>query len=96
MLSLQNYGSSSETDSDTENVDKTLEPHNAHLKPIDPSNSVASTLAIQAAPEVVAIVSIPFDLRQFQSKINANNKLNLNLSRAPVLWRVQSTLPPKN
>lgn len=57
MLSLQNYGSSSETDSDTENADVPQELF-AHLKPIDPNNSLGSSLAIQAAPEVVPIVSI--------------------------------------
>lgn len=77
MLSLQNYGSSSETDSDTENSEpsesdssssvtkadekstKTLSPVvPAHLQPIvDPAMSLAKSLAVVAAPEVVAAVS---------------------------------------
>lgn len=50
MQCLQNYGSSS--DSDSESGDKF-----AHLKPIDASTSVAKTLSIVAAPEVVPMVS---------------------------------------
>lgn len=48
MLGLQNYGSSSETDSEQENMV-------AHLKPIDKTNSVANTIAINANPIVVPI-----------------------------------------
>lgn len=50
MQCLQNYGSSS--DSDSENDDKF-----SHLKPIDASISVAKTLAVVAAPDVVPMVS---------------------------------------
>ncbi|CAO1340577.1 unnamed protein product [Diamesa serratosioi] len=48
MLGLQNYGSSSETDSEQENMV-------AHLKPIDKTNSVANKIAINANPIVVPI-----------------------------------------
>lgn len=51
MNNLQDYASSS--DSETENSDKF-----AHLKPIDEKSSVAKTLSVVAAPDVVPIVSI--------------------------------------
>lgn len=50
MDGIQNYGSSS--DSEPESADKC-----AHLKPVDPANSVAKTLAVVAAPDVVPLVS---------------------------------------
>lgn len=50
MQCLQNYGTSSESDSDSE--DKF-----SHLKPIDASSSVAKTLSVVAAPDVVPMVS---------------------------------------
>lgn len=53
MLQLQNYGSSSETESDTEiNADLT-----SHLKPVDKKFSVGKSLEICAAPIVVPMVS---------------------------------------
>lgn len=60
MNSLQNYGSSSETetdsDSEMEASDKNTESA-LHLKPVDPSVSIAKTLAVVAAPEVIPLVS---------------------------------------
>lgn len=50
MESLLNYGSSS--DSEPESGDNI-----AHLKPIDTTNSVAKTLSVVAAPDVVPMVS---------------------------------------
>lgn len=50
MQCLQNYGSSS--DSESESGDKY-----SHLKPIDASTSVAKTLSVVAAPDVVPMVS---------------------------------------
>lgn len=50
MQCLQNYGTSS--DSDSESDDKF-----SHLKPIDASTSVAKTLSVVAAPDVVPMVS---------------------------------------
>lgn len=58
MNSLQNYGSSSETetDSDSESMEKQSELA-LHLKPIDPTVSIAKTLAVVAAPDVIPVVS---------------------------------------
>lgn len=53
MDTLQNYGSSSGSDSDADNEDNT-----AHLKPVDSSISVAKSLMVVAAPDVVPMVSI--------------------------------------
>lgn len=55
MDSLLNYGSGSESSSasESDNEDKT-----AHLKPIDPTMSVAKSLAVVAAPDVVPLVSV--------------------------------------
>lgn len=50
MESLLNYGSSSE--SEPESGDKL-----AHLKPIDKTNSVAKSLSVVAAPDVIPMVS---------------------------------------
>lgn len=52
MLSLQNYASSSDTESDTE------QKNDLHLQPIDKSMSVMKTLEICAAPIVIPVVSI--------------------------------------
>ncbi|XP_053603859.1 pre-mRNA-processing factor 17 [Plodia interpunctella] len=55
MLNIQNYGSSSEDESDTN--PKTREHSNetllTHLKPVDPSLSVAKSMQICAAPVVM-------------------------------------------
>jgi hypothetical protein len=56
MLQLQNYANSSSEASSTESENENDEK-NAHLKPIDPSFSVAKSLQICAAPVVVPIVS---------------------------------------
>lgn len=60
MNSLQNYGSSSETetdsDSETETTEKKTELVALHLKPVDPSVSIAKTLAVVAAPDVIPLV----------------------------------------
>ena len=79
MLSLMNYGSSSETDSDTENADKPTDSENNEeeppstaavviipQKPIESASGTfkVSSMAIQAAPEVVPSVSILFLLKQ--------------------------------
>jgi len=53
MLHIQNYISSSETESDTENNDEMT----SHLKPIDKELSVGKCLDICAAPIVVPVVS---------------------------------------
>lgn len=55
MQCIQSYGSSSSSTSDSEsdNGEST-----AHLRPIgDPTNSVAKTLSIVAAPNVIPMVS---------------------------------------
>lgn len=58
MLSLQNYGSSSETDSDPESTDKT-KVEASHLEPLAAAITISSKiLAIQAAPDVVPTVII--------------------------------------
>lgn len=67
MLGLQSYCSSSENDSDSEDKTKDL-----HLKPIDPAESVSKTICVQAAPEVVPIVRILWQLRLF---VNNNSYL---------------------
>ena len=67
MLSLQNYGSSSSSDEEsTEEGPSTSAAANRkedlpdHLKPLstDPSFSIASRLAVVAAPDVMVNVSI--------------------------------------
>lgn len=58
MQCIQSYGnsSSSSSDSDSDNGEST-----AHLRPIDDTtNSVAKTLSIVAAPNVIPMVSNPF------------------------------------
>lgn len=52
MQCIQNYGSSS-SDSETEPAETT-----AHLRPIDTSHSVAKTVMVVAAPDVVPMVTI--------------------------------------
>lgn len=59
MESLLNYASSSGSESETDNEDKT-----AHLKPVDPSLSVAKSLAVIAAPDVVPMVSTNFTFQE--------------------------------
>lgn len=54
MESLANYASSSSGSSDLETDN---EENTAHLKPVDPSLSVAKSLAVIAAPDVVPMVS---------------------------------------
>ncbi len=54
MLNLQNYGSSSESESENEKI----EALTSHLKPIDKTLSIAKSLAIEAAPIVVPVVNI--------------------------------------
>lgn len=56
MLSIQNYGSSSEDDDDNESEGTKVETNEkllTHLKPIDPSLSVAKSMQIVAAPVVM-------------------------------------------
>lgn len=67
MDSLQNYGGSSSSsgsgsESETENEENT-----AHLKPVDPSLSVAKSLAVVAAPDVVPMVKFFSKLLTFIS-----------------------------
>lgn len=61
MLNLQNYGSSSE-DEDDNDIETRKQNSNegllTHLKPVDPSLSVAKTIQICSAPVVVPTVSI--------------------------------------
>lgn len=52
MLNLQNYGSSSESDSESEKNEELP----SHLKPIDKTLSIATSMAIEAAPIVVPVV----------------------------------------
>lgn len=56
MLNIQSYGNGS-SDSESDNGEST-----AHLRPIDTKNSVANTLTIVAAPDVVPLVSISMRL----------------------------------
>lgn len=59
MNSLQNYGSSSETETDSDSETETTEKKSElalHLKPVDPSVSIAKTLAVVAAPDVIPLV----------------------------------------
>lgn len=51
MLSLQNYASSSDTESDNE------QKNDLHLQPIDKGLSVMKSLEICAAPIVIPVVS---------------------------------------
>lgn len=59
MLNIQNYGSSSEDDDDTESG---IEKQNSnetlltHFKPVDPNLSVAKKMEISAAPVIVPTV----------------------------------------
>lgn len=57
MLGIQNYGSSSDSEVDETTEEVTSDSHNtdavAHLKPVDPALSIAKSLAVCAAPEVV-------------------------------------------
>lgn len=61
MQCIQDYGgsstSSSSDGSDTE--PETTAENTAHLRPIDTSHSVAKTLTIMAAPDVVPMVILP-------------------------------------
>lgn len=68
MLGLQEYGSSS--DSDLEDSDKLI-----HLKPVDISSSVAKTLSVVAAPDVVPMVS--FICFLFKAKLISIKHLTL-------------------
>lgn len=61
MLGLQSYGSSSEGESDNEQSqgkEKEKQPDQelpAHLQPVDKTNSLSKSLAVCAAPDVVAM-----------------------------------------
>lgn len=60
MLNIQNYGSSSEDDGD--NDTESIKQHSnesllTHLKPVDPSLSLAKSMQICAAPVVMPTVS---------------------------------------
>lgn len=58
MQCIQNYGGSSSgsgSDSEPETAENT-----AHLRPIDTSHSVAKTLTVMAAPDVVPMVILFF------------------------------------
>lgn len=61
MLNIQNYGSSSEDEGDTET--ETTQQHSnegllTHLKPVDPGLSLAKKMQICAAPLVMPTVSV--------------------------------------
>lgn len=57
MLNIKKYGSSSEDESDdTETNQFSNEALLTHLKPVDPSLSVAKTMQVCAAPAVVPTV----------------------------------------
>lgn len=66
MLALQNYGSSSESDSEAAEGEIS-EDHTIHLKPVDKTKSIASSLVVAAAPEVVPTVFIS---RVFSLELN--------------------------
>lgn len=51
MQCIQGYGNSSSSDSESDNGEST-----AHLRPIESTNSVAKTLTVMAAPDVVPMV----------------------------------------
>ncbi|XP_037948988.1 pre-mRNA-processing factor 17 [Teleopsis dalmanni] len=78
MLNIQNYGSSS--GSDNENDEKLSEVkkvrETSHLKPIDPKLSIAKTLAVCAAPEVVPIgaTAVPFAIDPTVKELDYNPK----------------------
>lgn len=61
MLNIQHYGSSSEDDGDAESNTIEIQHSNEsllkHLKPVDPSFSVAKNMQICAAPVVMPTVS---------------------------------------
>lgn len=79
MLSLQNYASSSDTESDTE------QKNDLHLQPIDKSMSVMKALEICAAPIVIPVVSI--------NKLQINPYLtSFYNSRVPKTFHVLLTL----
>lgn len=69
MNSLQTYGSSSETDSESEaeSAEKKAEM-DLHLKPVDPSVSIAKTLAVVAAPDVIPLVRVTISSLYAQHK----------------------------
>lgn len=54
MQCIQDYGSSSNSDSDSE---PERAENTAHLRPIDTSHSVAKTLTVMAAPDVIPMVN---------------------------------------
>lgn len=54
MQCLQSYGNSS-SDSESDDGEST-----AHLRPINEENSVAKSLTVMAAPDVVPLASISF------------------------------------
>lgn len=64
MQCIQDYGGSSSSSSDASDTESetatTTAEHTAHLRPIDTSHSVAKTLTIMAAPDVVPMVNLPF------------------------------------
>lgn len=65
MNSLKNYGSSSETETDSDSETETAEKKSElalHLMPVDPSVSIAKSLAVVAAPDVIPLVSQTFSL----------------------------------
>lgn len=63
MQCLQSYGSSS-SDSESDNGEST-----AHLRPIDSSSSVAKTLTVMAAPDVVPLVIFHYEIVAFKWRI---------------------------
>lgn len=60
MLNIQNYGSSSEDDTDNEGESSKQHSNEtllSHLKPVDPDLSIAKKMQVCAAPAVVPTVS---------------------------------------
>lgn len=60
MLNIKNYGSSSEDDDDNDSEATKVQSNESlltHLKPVDPSSSIAKSMQICAAPVVMPTVS---------------------------------------
>lgn len=65
MQCIQDYGGSSSSSDGSDTEPETAE-NTAHLRPIDTSHSVAKTLTVMAAPDVVPMVNL-----QIHSPINS-------------------------
>lgn len=95
MLNIRSYGSSSEDEGDNES--EVVKQHSnenllTHLKPVDPSLSVAKTMQVCAAPVVMPTVSI----LSFISRLNCVSNIVNKSIKIPIVLALNHQSKLKN